>query len=145
MEIGYPAAVDDGAIEEQARIWYGAAQEAVESFGGVVAVAAAGEQPAPKVSMRLRRADDGKGNRHYARLDDMAIATCDPKVRAVVLAALADAWGFEPPVPKRVATEQEQLAALLDEIGEMNGAGKDLLRRAAKRLGADAGAFRRPR
>jgi len=144
-EFEFQQTADPNALAEQIEVVYSAAMEAAEQFGGVTKLAAFGEQPIPKLSARFRRGDDGKGNRQYGRFDDIAIIACDREARTVFLAALAEAWGFEPPQPKRVLTEREQLVALLDELADSNGIGKDILKRAAKRAGTDAGAFRRPR
>ncbi len=143
-EIPFPAASELDRIGDHVEAVYGAMREAVETFGGTVAFAAAAEVPVPKMSMRLRRADDGK-SQQLAHLDYLGVLAADPAARMTFLAALSDLWGCMPPQPKRVATQEEQLAALLAEIEDMNGTGKDLLKRAAKRIGADAGAFRRPR
>lgn len=97
---------------------YGALREAVEAFGGATAFAAHAEQPVPKVSMRLRRADDGKGTRQLAPIDYLGLIASDRDARATFLASLCEAWGFMAPEPRRVLTADEKLRIVAGELPE---------------------------
>ena len=134
---------ETGTISQHIDGIYQAFQQAVERAGGVVWLAASMEKPLPGVSLKVRHAPDSKGETQRATLDMLGHVGADPGARLTFLAALCDLWGCEPPELKRIATTEEKYEALLAEIEDANGVGKSIVERAARRLGTDAGAFRR--
>ncbi len=117
-ELPFPAEHDLRCVGEHVEAVYGALRTAVDAFGGVVAFAAAAELSVSKMSERLRRADNDRGERQRAHLDLLGVLAADPAARGAFLAELCRAWGFEDPVVRVEiddARRAEILAAALSE------------------------------
>lgn len=94
------------------------AETVEESMGGVVALAAEVEQPVSVVSRRLRRADDGKGQRLECTTVYMAAIWRYPDARRVLLDKLLALAGCKPSEPVVTMTAEEKLALVLGELPE---------------------------
>ncbi len=120
---------------------YAAFRAAMEAAGGLDWLVATLDRE-PSYGSRISDAL-GRRDHRYLIADWFVPLLHDAQGAAILLAALANMAGYEPPKPKRVATRDELLSALLDEIEDAGGVGAALKERAAKRIGTDSGAFRK--
>jgi len=111
-ELPFPSVHELRHVGEHIDAVYGALRAGVETFGGTVAFAAAAEVSVSKMSERLRRADNDRGERQRAHLDLLGTLAADPAARHSFLTELARAWGFEDPVP-RVEIDDARRAEIL--------------------------------
>lgn len=111
-ELPFPAEHDLRCVGEHVEAVYGALRQGVEAFGGVVAFAAAAELSVSKMSERLRRADNDRGERQRAHLDLLGVLAADPAARQAFLTELSRSWGFEDPV-LRVQIDDSRRAEIL--------------------------------
>lgn len=92
-----------------------------------------------KVSEGLNRA-----NGVHVQLDwVIAQLVNNPTAAALIIECLTGIAGFEMPERRVKLTETERLRALLRELEESGSVGNGVIERAAKRIGTDAGAFRK--
>jgi hypothetical protein len=128
-------------VGEDTTALYAAFAAAVRAAGGVEWLAAALDRE-PSYSSKLSEGTNRRDGRHV-HLDWLAPLLSDERAISILAEFICDRGGYEPPKKKRVASKDELLTALLDELGEANGVGKAVIERAAKRLGTDSGAFRK--
>jgi hypothetical protein len=98
---------------------YRAMEETVdEEMGGPVAFAALCEERVPDVSRRLRRADDGKGNRMRFTGDHVAALGTSHAARLAFVNKLCALWQLKPTEPLIDLTPAEKLRILASELPE---------------------------
>lgn len=120
---------------------YAAFRAAMEAAGGMDWLVATLDRE-PSYASRISDALGRRDHRHLIA-DWFVPLLHDAEGARVLLSALADMAGYEPPKPKRVATRDELLSALLDELEDAGNVGAAVKERAAKRINTDAGAFRK--
>lgn len=157
-----PEAVTDEKVVGKLRDGlYALTRSAVDIWGGPMALASYWRCAFSNVSTRLNRREVN-GSTQYAFLDFLAIALSQPSAAGVateewhnlldeqalsceegraaltrVLVKLCDRLGFEPPKKRRVKTEAEKFAALVEELRGAGPLGESAIRRAAATIGAD--------
>jgi hypothetical protein len=115
MDLAFPV----GDVADHLPGVYGAIADTVdECMGGTVAFAALMEERVPDVSRRLRRGDDGKGNRMHARADYLAGFATSHAARLVFVNKLCAAWHLKPTEPMSELTPEEKLKILASELPE---------------------------
>ena len=133
-----PGILDDDSPAAWIARLYGAAQEAVEEYGGQDALAADMGVSRQVLNQRLRRAQDSNGATQRLHLDALAhlfSGSTGKGARWVFAAAICQMVGAKPPEPVRTLTDAERAAILRDLTSEKT-------RRSAEReLGLPAGSL----
>lgn len=115
---------------------YAATRAAVEAWGGQSALASLWGCSLTNVNDRINRREP-KGVTSYAFLDFLALALTAPAAQDVVVPALCDLCGFEPPKRKRIKTDAEKLRGLVKSLKDAGELGEAAIARAARKIGAD--------
>lgn len=131
-----PDIASDGKIRAHIDTFYALAREAVELWGGPIALASLLDTAMSTVSERLNRREV-KGALQRAFQDYPAIATTHPGAAERYLFGLCDLFGYEHPKKKRTKTEGEKLAGLVKALRGCGPLGDAAIKRAAADLGAD--------
>lgn len=111
-------------------------------FGGVEQVALANNEKLSYAS-KISEAANGVNGRHIHWETWFPKLMKNQRAKERFVQWVNEHNGYEAPKPKRVASQAELLAALLQVADEAGGLGEALLEKAAKKIGTDKGAFRR--
>jgi hypothetical protein len=129
------------SVKELIADLHGALQEAVEDYGGTVALAAKMGKGHGEISLRVRREEDSHGQIQKAHLDLVAYVVEDRKARMRFINGLLKRWGCKPAELMREPTPEEKLRLILARLD--GASGEAILKDAAESAGYDSAIFRR--